>query len=197
MPKVEYIGTSSFSGCSSLPEISLPSLTFGDANCFYRCYIMKNADLPNLERTGGGMFGDCQQLTTINIPKLKAINGGDINRCNKLEVVDLPSVESVAQYGIRNSAILKTVKFGTVINNFASQAFYYCSKLEIIIIQNPNVLVTLTNKDAFIGTKIASGSGFIYVPDNLVDNYKTATNWSVYANQIKPLSEYVEQEAEQ
>ena len=33
---------------------------------------------------------------------------------------------------------------------------------------------------------------YIYVPDDLVENYKTATNWSVYASQIKPLSEYVE-----
>ncbi len=31
--------------------------------------------------------------------------------------------------------------------------------------------------------------GYIYVPDELVDAYKTATNWSVFANAIKGLSE--------
>ena len=34
--------------------------------------------------------------------------------------------------------------------------------------------------------------GKIYVPDNSVDAYKAATNWSQYADRIKPLSEYVE-----
>ena len=32
----------------------------------------------------------------------------------------------------------------------------------------------------------------LYVPDTSVNAYKTATNWSQYANIIKPLSEYVE-----
>lgn len=36
------------------------------------------------------------------------------------------------------------------------------------------------------------GTGYVYVPDSLVDSYKEATNWSVIADQIKPLSEYVE-----
>ena len=30
---------------------------------------------------------------------------------------------------------------------------------------------------------------FFYVPDDLVDSYKEATNWSTYADQIKPISE--------
>ena len=30
---------------------------------------------------------------------------------------------------------------------------------------------------------------YFYVPDNLVDSYKAATNWSTYANQIRPISE--------
>ena len=55
-------------------------------------------------------------------------------------------------------------------------------------------MCVLADKDAFQGTLIASGNGYIYVPDELIEQYKTATNWSVYANQIKPLSEYVESE---
>lgn len=30
---------------------------------------------------------------------------------------------------------------------------------------------------------------YFYVPDNLVDSYKAATNWSTYASQIRPISE--------
>ena len=32
----------------------------------------------------------------------------------------------------------------------------------------------------------------IYVPDNLVNSYKTATNWSTLADKIKPRSELEE-----
>lgn len=30
----------------------------------------------------------------------------------------------------------------------------------------------------------------IYVPDNLVDTYKTSGNWPAYASRIYPISEY-------
>jgi hypothetical protein len=42
----------------------------------------------------------------------------------------------------------------------------------------------------FAGTK---STLTIYVPDESVEAYKGATNWSAYADQIKPISEYVEQ----
>lgn len=36
---------------------------------------------------------------------------------------------------------------------------------------------------------LKSGSCGIYVPNELVEQYKSATNWSTYASQIKPISE--------
>ena len=47
---------------------------------------------------------------------------------------------------------------------------------------------TLTNTNSFTGTPIESGAGYIYVPDESVEAYKSATNWNVYANSIKPIS---------
>ena len=60
---------------------------------------------------------------------------------------------------------------------------------------NTETVCVLVDKSAFQETLIESGNGYIYVPDKLIEQYKTATNWSVFANQIKPLSEYVESEA--
>ena len=70
--------------------------------------------------------------------------------------------------------------------------FYGCSSLTTVVIRNTTKVALLNMGNAFSGTKIASGTGYIYVPDELVDSYKVATNWVTYANQIKPLSEYVE-----
>lgn len=191
LPNVEYIGPSCFSGCFVLPSLSLPKLTYADSNCFYRCYAMTSVDLPNLETSAGGIFGDCYALTNVNVPKLTSIPGGTFNKCNSLTKVELPSVTSVAQLGIRNSSVLKEVIFGTKISSFANQAFYQCPALDTIVIQNTETVATMDSTHTFENIKITSTSGSIYVPDALVDSYKTATNWSVYASQIKPLSEYV------
>ena len=77
-------------------------------------------------------------------------------------------------------------------------AFQNCSNLETLIIKNDTkvcVMYRSGTDDSLSGTKIASGNGYIYVPDKLVKQYKSAYNWDKYANQIKPLSDYVESEA--
>lgn len=67
--------------------------------------------------------------------------------------------------------------------------FKSCTSLIAVILRAP-VVATMSDKYTFQNTPIASGTGYIYVPDELVDSYKNATNWTVYADQIKPLSEY-------
>ena len=51
-------------------------------------------------------------------------------------------------------------------------------------------VVTLASANAFGNSGITATTGDIYVPDALVDTYKTATNWSTFANRIQPLSAY-------
>lgn len=69
-----------------------------------------------------------------------------------------------------------------------SSLFSGCSKLKTLIITNTSV-TAVANINAFSNSGIANGTGYIYVPDDLVESYKVATNWSTYAEQIKPISE--------
>jgi hypothetical protein len=39
-------------------------------------------------------------------------------------------------------------------------------------------------------TRIEKGTGYIYVPADLVDSYKAATNWSTFAAQFRALEDY-------
>lgn len=71
----------------------------------------------------------------------------------------------------------------TVINEYA----FANSGLEKLIIYTQS-LCTLTSTTAFEGTTIEAGTGSIYVPDSLVDTYKAATNWNIYADQIVGVS---------
>lgn len=51
-------------------------------------------------------------------------------------------------------------------------------------------LAPLSNVNSFTDSGIANGTGYIYVPRNLVDSYKAATNWTTYANQFRALEDY-------
>ena len=85
------------------------------------------------------------------------------------------------------SSSIQTADFSAV-TNINRTAFTDCTSLETLIIRTPSVCVISDISVALRGSKIASGTGYIYVPDNLVDSYKAATNWVALANQIKPIS---------
>jgi len=90
-------------------------------------------------------------------------------------------------------ANLKTAIFHKM-SGYASVAgtwFQNCSKLTALILYPEHYFVSLSNTNAFTNTPIANGTGYIYVPDGMVDAYKASTNWATYANQIKPLSEFI------
>ena len=128
-------------------------------------------DLPECVDVGDYSFAYCEKLQNVNIPKCTIINGYAFQLCMSLKKIDL-----------------------NVVKRISDSAFWNCKLLECVKILNTETVCVLTSKYALEGTKIESGNGYIYVPDKLVQQYKTATNWSVYANQIKPLSEYVESE---
>lgn len=110
-----------------------------------------------------------KSLTSINLPACTMIDYSAFRECTKLKSINVPVC--------------------TIIDN---SAFDSCTKLTSIKLANASIICTLSNSDAFKNTPIANKAGYIYVPDELVEQYKKATNWSVYASQIKPLSAYKE-----
>lgn len=66
--------------------------------------------------------------------------------------------------------------------------FAYTKNLTALIINNPRKF-NLTNVNALEGSAIAAGTGFVYVPANMVATYKADAVWGQYANQIKSISE--------
>lgn len=109
--------------------------------------------------------------------------------CNKnnLKKIVLNGVTSLSNYAISSCSALHTVELGSV-TSIGTGSFNGCRALATLIIRTPSVC-SLANINSISPTLIASGTGYIYVPDNLVNSYKTATNWSDYANQIKGISE--------
>ena len=163
LPKVTYVGNDAFSHCIKLKNISLPLCTTTGSNAFSYC-AFESISLPSCQSLGGGSVRGCKQLTSVNLPLVTTIKGSTFYG-TPIQVLDLPALTSIKASGLG-----------------------YIDNLHTLILRNSNICV-LENTNVFVGTKIADGAGYIYVPDNLVDSYKTATNWVTFANQIKPISE--------
>ena len=112
-------------------------------------------------------FYGCKSLTSIDLPACTSIGNNSFENCRTLTSIDLPVCTSIGD-----------------------SAFDDCTKLTSIKLANTSKICTLSDSNAFNNTPIANKAGYIYVPDELVEQYKKSTNWSVYASQIKPLSEY-------
>ena len=85
---------------------------------------------------------------------------------------------------------LVTAEFLSV-RTISEFAFYNCSGLRNLIIRPSGRICTLNNTNAFYGSGVnTGGSGFIWVPDDMVPAYQSGVNWSVYTSKIRPLSEY-------
>lgn len=95
---------------------------------------------------------------------------------------------AIVDQGCRGRTNLKKVTLTKVLT-INSYGFYNCSGLETMII-SATAVPTLKNVNVFTNTPIASGTGYIYVPADLVEEYKAASNWSTFADQIRAIEDY-------
>ena len=97
-------------------------------------------------------------------------------------------VTKVGPYVFYGCSKLTSLDFANV-TSINANAFEACSTLETLILRSTTVC-TLAATSAFASTKIASGTGYVYVPSILLDAYKEATNWSKY--QFRTIEAYPE-----
>lgn len=213
---VTTISQEAFSGCSLLyfDELDLPNLTSLGQNAFYGVKI-KKLSVPRLTSFPSGStssqnFGSRSNLeeleisesvttipmyflhgyskiTSLNLKNITSIADYGLRGCYLTEAV-LPNIVTLGAQPFREASSLTLVDIGSGLTSTSlSWAFMGCKQLSTLIIRviTPPSIDTYT----FNGTKIASGTGIIYVPDAALEVYKTATNWSAYADRIHPLSE--------
>lgn len=125
-------------------------------------------------------------LKTINLPNCTTIGDRTFIKCSGVTFISLPSLTALAAYAFANMTSLTLIEFPNKIR-ISTNTFNGCSSLSTVILRHTKVC-TLSGTNAFTGTPIADGTGYVYVPDELLDSYKTATNWSTYSSQILPIS---------
>lgn len=154
---------------------------------FYRCIKMKSVDLPSVTILGADAFYECKWLETVNIPKLAAIPYQCFYYGFSLpDKLVFPVCKSVAGYVISyaETKVLDILGGGQI----ESFAFYRASYFTTLILRNTETITTLQSAPSSVWQDYTAVT--VYVPDNLLETYKTATNWVKMAGQIKGLSEY-------
>ena len=163
---------------------------------FYNCKNLVTVDLPNVtgcsESTRGlNVFTNCTSLVNVNLPKFDTHSSNNIQRmfqgCTSLEDITFPSLTNNGYGMFENCKNLKKVDFFKV--TYIHQGGFSNTALKTLLIRS-DVVCGLNPSNVFYGTPIASGTGCIYVPRALLEDYKVATNWSTYATQFRALEDY-------
>lgn len=183
--RITTIGVCAFLGCQALTAIDLPNVTQIKRNAFETCKSLQTINLPKVTKFERDVFVD-SAIQQADFPLVTTIGDRCFSMAKSLISANLPLITALPADAFRSSSI-RTADFSAV-TNINRTAFTDCTSLETLIIRTPSVCVISDISVALRGSKIASGTGFIYVPDNLVDSYKAATNWVTLAEQIKPIS---------
>lgn len=183
--RITTVGVCAFLGSFNLTAIDLPNVTQLKRNAFETCKSLQTINLPKVTEFDGDVFTN-SAIQQADFPLVTTIGSGCFRQARSLTSANLPLITTLPAYAFRESTI-QTADFAAV-TNINRTAFTDCKSLETLIIRTPSVCVISDISVALRGSKIAAGTGYIYVPDNLVDSYKTATNWVTLANQIKPIS---------
>lgn len=194
-PKVDTIGAGAFTSCPNIKTIDLPSATLATNLGIPKCTALTSVNLPNLETKNNAgyslSFANCTNLVSANLPKLEKFSfygGNEFANCTNLTNVNVQSLVRVGGLAFSRCTSLTKLdlpKITTIGNN----AFEYTQSLIALILRNENLCTIGT--DAFKGTSaIGSGTGYIYVPAALIEDYKVAENWSTYAAQFRALEDY-------
>lgn len=163
--RVTTIGDYGFSQCRQLTSVNLPNVTSCGKYSFQGCFILSSVNIPLLESAGTYMFSTCSNLRVANFPLLTSVPQAMFSSCGQLVTADFAVATSIG-----------------------TNVFNMNKNLTQLILRSPTIVTLNGNIN---GAKpIVDGTGYIYVPSALIDEYKTATNWSTYAEQFRALEDY-------
>lgn len=143
----------------------------------------------NLTTIGGSAFRGCSSmtLTSLELPLCTSIGGSAFNGCSSMALTSLklPQCATIGDYAFYGCKSMKSIELPSTMTSIGATAFQYCTGLT-------RVSIAADTPPSLGSTAFANCPALtsIYVPDESVEVYKTATNWSAYANIILPLSQY-------
>ena len=153
----DTISAYSLRDATNLVTINAPNLTKVLGSGCYNCINLKNINTANTLSVGASSFTSCGNLEDFDF-EISGITSLSFSNCTK--ITKIICTTSVTQIG-------------------SSSVFSGCSSLKTLVLRKTGSVVTLRNVNCFDNTPFRNGEcGTVYVPNDLISSYESATNWS-------------------
>lgn len=182
-----------FSNYVSLVTCIMPSSvkTIGN-EAFYNTPVRFDSNsFVYIEVLGYMVFKNTTNVTVLNAPNLKTIGYGLFYQSGLERIENMGTVSEIPDRANSTNVFgscskLVYAKLPSTLTKIGNYAFQSCTALETFICE------ATTPPSLGTGALEFTNNCPIYVPDASVTAYREASNWSTYADRIKPLSEYTE-----
>lgn len=191
-PLVEQIGSSAFCSCV-MSEFIAPQAQFVGGYCFRDCGNLQKVSLPACKSLYAYTFAGCSMLTSCYLPSCEEAYKA-FYQARSLENCVLTTCRILGNECFYGCSALPKIELPACARLSGSSVFQNCTSLSQLIFGTSRTAVGfLSYTNTFVGTPMSDSSylgyyGSIYVPDSLVESYKSATNWVTYADRITGIS---------
>jgi hypothetical protein len=163
--------------CATLERIRLPKATTmptdgSNSPLANNVATLTSVSLEALTNAHGYTYGNpayllnkCVALTSVYLPSVSTLGGCVFCDCTSLTSLRLPSCTQIIGTSIGKGKPIDTLVL-------------------------PGETMCRLSGSLNSNVPIAQGTGYVYVPDSLVDDYKAASGWSTYAAQIRAIEDY-------
>jgi hypothetical protein len=168
-------------------------------NAFKDYTELESVYAPHAEVIGAHAFDGCSKMTSWQLGNVNEVGDYAFNGCAGLLEFEafkwakypcaLTNYNSCGVSSFANCVNLEKVDFNWFDGFIPDKCFSGCSNLKALILR-ADLVVSLFNIDAFDGTPIANGTGYVYVQSKNIDSYPITDKWPTYANQFRVLEDY-------
>lgn len=199
-PSLIISGNQMFNGCTNLKKFYAPNLTYIKQYVFQGCTSLESVNFNNVDNIDQYALADTK-IKTLYFPKVVSTTQGDYSfRDWELKYLIMPSWTVCNRCYLKGTGNVIAVDLGSglttmqghgnygILDNFNPNVF------EALIIRSTSVptlnITNLGNKlanDSTTGTSGLNSTYKIYVPQLLISQYQSATNWSLYSTFFAPI----------
>ena len=164
-------------GLGDLTTIELPECDTVGNNVFEDIDTLLTVDLPKCKSIGEWAFWGCDSITTLNLPMCETIQTSAFEG-NKITTLDLPECKYIGRSAFQYSGNLTTINLPKC-EKLENNAFGECPNIRTLYIGTE--LDVVCNADAWPNIHVIET---IYVPANLVEEYKNSNYWNNFVDII-------------
>lgn len=179
--KLEKIEQNGFYNCTNLKGTLPKTLKTIESYGLYKCTSLIIDDLSNVESIASNGLAYCN-LTTDKLKDNVTLGTYAFQYCTGFSKMYL-NTKTITNYCFQYCTELEEIEFGNLVSSIANYSFRNCTNLTKITCHATTPPTLASN--AFTN----AGSLTIYVPSSSLETYKTATNWSKYADKMVGIEE--------